>query len=172
MRGLELAIAASDVVEAARPLGLLVERHREDGLRLLPPLTITEAEIDEAVTVLDAAMAACWRRVMIAASVAAPSNARRRLENDAPVIRPATPDDVAAIHALIATHQAAGRLLPRTEEEIARHADRFVVVDGRWRRRWLRGAGAAQRQRRRSAVAGRGRPACAASASAACSSTR
>ncbi len=65
---------------------------------------------------------------MIAASVAAPSNARRRLENDAPVIRPATPDDVAGIHALIARHQAAGRLLPRTEEEIARHADRFVVV--------------------------------------------
>jgi acetylornithine/N-succinyldiaminopimelate aminotransferase len=57
MRGLELALPASDVVEAARPLGLLANATAKTVLRLLPPLTITEAEIDEAVTVLDAAMA-------------------------------------------------------------------------------------------------------------------
>lgn len=66
---------------------------------------------------------------MIAAPVAAPlSSSRRRLATDTPVVRPATREDVAGIHALIARHQAAGRLLPRTEEEIERHADRFFVV--------------------------------------------
>ncbi len=43
-------------------------------------------------------------------------------------LRPASPDDAPAIHALIAKYQAAGRLLPRSEDEIARHADRFLVV--------------------------------------------
>jgi N-acetylglutamate synthase-like GNAT family acetyltransferase len=66
---------------------------------------------------------------MMAAPVAVPfSSARRRLASKAPVVRPATRDDVAGIHTLIARYQAAGRLLPRTEEEIARHADRFFVV--------------------------------------------
>jgi amino-acid N-acetyltransferase len=43
-------------------------------------------------------------------------------------LRPATAEDAPAIHALIARYQAAGRLLPRSEDEIARHADRFLVV--------------------------------------------
>ena len=43
-------------------------------------------------------------------------------------LRPATAEDAPAIHAIIAKYQAAGRLLPRPEEEIARHADRFLVV--------------------------------------------
>ena len=43
-------------------------------------------------------------------------------------LRPATAEDAPAIHALIAKYQAAGRLLPRPEEEIARHADRFLVI--------------------------------------------
>ena len=43
-------------------------------------------------------------------------------------LRPAVPADAAAIHALIARYQAAGRLLPRPEDEIARHADRFLVI--------------------------------------------
>lgn len=43
-------------------------------------------------------------------------------------LRPASHDDAPAIHALIAKYQAAGRLLPRSEDEIARHADRFLVV--------------------------------------------
>ena len=43
-------------------------------------------------------------------------------------LRPASSDDAGAIHALITKYQAAGRLLPRSEDEIARHADRFLVV--------------------------------------------
>ena len=43
-------------------------------------------------------------------------------------LRPATAEDAPAIHALIAKYQGEGRLLPRAEEEIARHADRFLVI--------------------------------------------
>ena len=57
MRGLELTVPASDVVDAARPLGLLANATAKTVLRLLPPLTITESEIDEAVARLDTAMA-------------------------------------------------------------------------------------------------------------------
>jgi acetylornithine/N-succinyldiaminopimelate aminotransferase len=56
MRGLELTIAASDVVDAVRPLGLLANATSKTVLRLLPPLTITESEIDEAVALLDKAL--------------------------------------------------------------------------------------------------------------------
>ena len=49
-----------------------------------------------------------------------------------PVIRVATAADVDAIHALIDTHVADGRLLPRHRDEIAVHASRFLVaVHGR-----------------------------------------
>jgi len=49
-----------------------------------------------------------------------------------PVIRAASIDDVDAIHRLIETHVADGRLLPRQREEIAAHASRFLVaVQGR-----------------------------------------
>jgi amino-acid N-acetyltransferase len=66
---------------------------------------------------------------VIAVPVAPESSiVRRRPTNDSPVVRPATREDAAGIHALIARYQAPGRLLPRIEEEIARHADRFVVV--------------------------------------------
>ena len=43
-------------------------------------------------------------------------------------LRPATAEDAPAIHALIAKYQAAGRLLPRQQDDIARHADRFLVI--------------------------------------------
>ena len=43
-------------------------------------------------------------------------------------LRPATAADAPAIHALVTKYQEAGRLLPRTIEEIARHADRFLVI--------------------------------------------
>jgi acetylornithine/succinyldiaminopimelate/putrescine aminotransferase len=56
MRGLELTVPASDVVDAARPLGLLANATAKTVLRLLPPLTITESEIDEAIAVIDQAM--------------------------------------------------------------------------------------------------------------------
>lgn len=43
-------------------------------------------------------------------------------------LRPATVEDAPAIHALITKYQAEGRLLPRSEEELARHAERFLVI--------------------------------------------
>ena len=58
MWGLEIDRPAADVVEAARPLGLLANATAETVVRLLPPLTITDTEVDEAVSRLDAAMTA------------------------------------------------------------------------------------------------------------------
>lgn len=58
IRGLELDRPASEVVEAARPLGLLVNATAKTVLRLLPPLTVTAAEIDEAIETLDRAFTA------------------------------------------------------------------------------------------------------------------
>jgi amino-acid N-acetyltransferase len=52
----------------------------------------------------------------------------RRFRHDAPDVRRATGDDAAGIHALIAKYQAAGHLRPRSADEIARRANRFVVV--------------------------------------------
>lgn len=43
-------------------------------------------------------------------------------------LRPATAEDAPSIHALITKYQAAGHLLPRSQEEIGRHADRFLVI--------------------------------------------
>jgi len=43
-------------------------------------------------------------------------------------LRAATADDAGAIHALIVSHLAEGHLLPRTRDEIAIHAHRFVVA--------------------------------------------
>ena len=58
MRGLELRIDAAPVVEEARKNGLLVNRTNEKVVRLLPPLTIEAADIDRAVEMLDAVLAA------------------------------------------------------------------------------------------------------------------
>ena len=44
-------------------------------------------------------------------------------------IRPATQADAAALHALISAHLEEGRLLPRTLDELAVHAPRFVVAE-------------------------------------------
>ena len=57
MRGLELAIDAQPVVEAALNAGLLVNRTAERVVRMLPPLTVSTAEIEEAINVLDGALA-------------------------------------------------------------------------------------------------------------------
>lgn len=62
-----------------------------------------------------------------------PTRSRARVRGTRPpVIRAATSADVDAIHALIDTHVADGRLLPRRREEIAAHVSRFLVaVQGR-----------------------------------------
>ena len=44
------------------------------------------------------------------------------------VIRQATADDAGALFALIDAHLSEGHLLPRDVQELARHADRFLVA--------------------------------------------
>jgi acetylornithine/N-succinyldiaminopimelate aminotransferase len=57
MRALELTIDAAPVVEGARNAGLLVNRTAERVLRMLPALTVTRAEIEEAAAILDRVLA-------------------------------------------------------------------------------------------------------------------
>jgi acetylornithine/succinyldiaminopimelate/putrescine aminotransferase len=56
--GLELTVDASPVVPAALARGVIVNRTDQRVIRLLPPLVITEAEIDEGIGRLDAALGA------------------------------------------------------------------------------------------------------------------
>jgi acetylornithine/N-succinyldiaminopimelate aminotransferase len=56
MWGLELDRPAAPVVEAARSRNLLVNATAQTVVRLLPPLTVTEAEMNEAIMRLDAAL--------------------------------------------------------------------------------------------------------------------
>ncbi len=58
MWGLELTRDAAPVVPAALAHGVVVNRTAERVVRLLPPLIITEAEIDDALGRLDAALGA------------------------------------------------------------------------------------------------------------------
>jgi len=58
MWGLELDRDATPVVPAALQQGVIVNRTAERVVRLLPPLVITEADADEALGRLDAALAA------------------------------------------------------------------------------------------------------------------
>ena len=58
MRGLELTVDAQPVVDAALKAGLLVNRTAERVVRMLPPLTVSAADIEEAVAILDDALAA------------------------------------------------------------------------------------------------------------------
>jgi N-acetylglutamate synthase-like GNAT family acetyltransferase len=44
-------------------------------------------------------------------------------------LRRATADDADALHQLISSHLDEGHLLPRSREELSRHASRFVVCD-------------------------------------------
>ncbi len=57
MWGLELREDAAPVVQAALGRGLLVNRTAERVVRLLPPLTVTEHEIDLGLPILEAAIA-------------------------------------------------------------------------------------------------------------------
>jgi acetylornithine/succinyldiaminopimelate/putrescine aminotransferase len=56
--GLELACDAAPVVPLGLERGVIVNRTAETVVRLLPPLVITEAEVDEGLDRLDAALAA------------------------------------------------------------------------------------------------------------------
>ena len=57
MRGVELRTDATAVVDAARQRGLLVNRTNEKVVRLLPPLTISAADIDAGIDILDSVLA-------------------------------------------------------------------------------------------------------------------
>jgi acetylornithine/succinyldiaminopimelate/putrescine aminotransferase len=57
MRGLELSIDATPVIDQARAKGLLVNRTNEKVVRMLPPLTIEAADLDRAVDILDGVLA-------------------------------------------------------------------------------------------------------------------
>jgi len=54
---LDLTVDAGPVVQAALERGLLVNRTSGTVVRLLPPYIVTEADVDQAATVLDAALA-------------------------------------------------------------------------------------------------------------------
>jgi len=55
---LEDSLAAADVVQSCQDYGLLVNAVRPDTVRLLPPLTVTEQEIDAALGLLRSAIEA------------------------------------------------------------------------------------------------------------------
>jgi len=57
MQALELTVDATPVIAGALKAGLLINRTAEKVVRMLPPLTVTRAEIDEAVTILDRVLA-------------------------------------------------------------------------------------------------------------------
>jgi acetylornithine aminotransferase/acetylornithine/N-succinyldiaminopimelate aminotransferase len=57
MRGVELRVDATPVIDQARQNGLLVNRTSETVVRLLPPLTIEAADIDLGIEILDAVLA-------------------------------------------------------------------------------------------------------------------
>ncbi len=54
----ELAAEAAPVVDACRERGLLVNAVRPTALRLAPPLIVGETDVDQAIEILDAALAA------------------------------------------------------------------------------------------------------------------
>jgi acetylornithine/N-succinyldiaminopimelate aminotransferase len=57
MWGLDLSVDAAPVVDAARARGLIVNRTSSTVVRLLPPFVLSEAEADEGLALLDAALA-------------------------------------------------------------------------------------------------------------------
>ena len=63
MRGLELRVDATPIVDTARDHGLLVYRTDQKVVRLLPPLTITAADLDRALDILDAVFTAVGSEV-------------------------------------------------------------------------------------------------------------
>jgi len=63
MRGIQLNVDATPVIDAARERGLLVNRTDEKVVRLLPPLTVDATDIDRAMEILDEAFSAIPQEV-------------------------------------------------------------------------------------------------------------
>lgn len=64
-RGLLIAVGlaadvSADVVAACRDRGLLVNNVRPNAIRLMPPLTVSDAEIDRSVTIIEEAITAVF----------------------------------------------------------------------------------------------------------------
>ncbi|NLC47287.1 MAG: aspartate aminotransferase family protein [Firmicutes bacterium] len=59
--GVELSVPAAPFVAAARERGLLILTAGEKVLRFLPPLTITEHEVDKAMAILEEAFSVCCK---------------------------------------------------------------------------------------------------------------
>ena len=140
--GLELTRDAAPVVQEGLARGVIVNRTAETVVRLLPPLVITETEIDEALGRLDAAFGAVG---------AASMKPRGRV-----TLRSANDSEARSLHALISANLAEGHLLPRTLGELARARHAIRRRDARASNRRLRRARRTQPAGRRSALA-RGR---------------
>ncbi len=56
IQGIDLAIPGGDIVSTMRELGVLVNCTADTVIRFIPPLIVTEAEIDEMTVALDAAL--------------------------------------------------------------------------------------------------------------------
>jgi predicted acetylornithine/succinylornithine family transaminase len=65
MRGLQLNVDATPVIDGARERGLLVNRTDEKVVRLLPPLNVAIADIDRAVETLDTVFASVRLEVQV-----------------------------------------------------------------------------------------------------------
>jgi predicted acetylornithine/succinylornithine family transaminase len=65
MRGIELRIDATPVVDQARDRGLLVNRTDQKVVRLLPPLTIEASDIDAGLDILDSVLLAVGTEVPV-----------------------------------------------------------------------------------------------------------
>jgi acetylornithine/N-succinyldiaminopimelate aminotransferase len=70
LAGIRCVVPNGEVVKALRENGVLAAAAGDNVVRLLPPLTITDAEIDEAVTRLDAALTQIERAAKPAATKA------------------------------------------------------------------------------------------------------
>jgi acetylornithine/succinyldiaminopimelate/putrescine aminotransferase len=68
MVAVELSSEAAPIVEDCRKRGLLVNAVKPNTLRLVPPLIITLADVDEAIELLDSAMAAVTQPAAVTGS--------------------------------------------------------------------------------------------------------
>jgi acetylornithine/N-succinyldiaminopimelate aminotransferase len=62
MLGLELSVPGRPIVEAALKLGVMLNCVQGTVLRFLPPLILTEAQVDQAMDVLDTVMGEMFAR--------------------------------------------------------------------------------------------------------------
>ena len=62
MYGMELTVPARPIVEDALRRGVMLNCVQGNVLRFLPPLVLTEAQVDEAMDVLDSVLAERWTR--------------------------------------------------------------------------------------------------------------